>query len=115
MKGIMYMEIFTAMIIVVITIMIAFSYWNQIKGEVGESAPSALEGPGGIMGGFVLAELIRKRKGIVLTTTLLATIIFVVLVVMVLVFVYMSLQAEAGASAGGFFYNMFDSIMKGLG
>ena len=110
-KGIMYMEIFTAMIIVLIVVMILFAYWNKTKEGVGESAPSALNG---LLGGLVLTDLARRKKGIVLTTTMLATIVFVIIVAMVLIFLYMSLQAEAGSSAGGFFYNMFDSIMKGV-
>jgi uncharacterized membrane protein YtjA (UPF0391 family) len=111
MKGLNMMEIVMAMIGVVVVISVLMVRFIYVKEVVGESAPTWMNMF--LPAGLVL-DAARRRKGIVLTTTLLATIVFVVIVAMLLIFIFMSLQAEAGSSTGGFFYNMFDSIMKGL-
>lgn len=55
-----------------------------------------------------------ERKGIVLTTSLLAMIVMVLVVVFVLFLIFGSVGAQAGPASGSFFYQFFDAILRSL-
>lgn len=113
MRGAMPMEIIMAVVLVIIVVAIAFGYWLQTDARVSGSVPRAIEC---IFGVLCVAALKKSdkppKKGIVLTTTMLATVVFLVVVAFVIFLVFAGLQAEAGSTSSGFAFGAFDAIMR---
>ena len=95
-----------AIILAVLSVLAMFVYWEYTKTATTRNPLTA-------MFGLALFGAIRK-KGIVLTTTLLATVVLVIIVVFVLFLIFASLGAEAGPSSNSLFYNFFDAILRSL-
>ncbi len=59
-------------------------------------------------------RLKARKKGIELTTNMLATIVFLIVVAFFLFLILASIGAEAGPNSNSFFYGVFDSIIRSL-
>ena len=108
------------LLIVLCVIAAMFAYFALVRSSAttsGENAQERLYGIGinglVIFGG--LGGLPKKRKGLELSTGLIATIVFVVVVALVLFLLFAGVQANAGSTAGGFFYGTFDDLMSLIG
>ena len=100
---------FWLLIYMMIVVMAVLGYWDLVASKAGTSGPFSLQRLLGLS-----SIVMTKRKGIVLTTSLLATIIMIVVVAMVLFLLFGSVQAEAGSTSSGFFYGAFDAILRML-
>ena len=123
MKG--WSDMATAFILMMCVIAGMFAYFTLVSSHAtpsGENAQEKLYGIGinglVIFGGLGKSKFCTKvktavrRKGIVLSTMMIATIVFVVVVALVLFLLFAGVQANAGSTAGGFFYGAFDAIMR---
>ena len=112
MKGMIPIEL-VIIISILVGLSILLALWDRI------SPVLAITRPFSFVSGLLLPKMlnkvaVKKKKGIVLTTTLLASIVLVVVVVFVLFLVFASLSGESGPSSGSLFYNFFDAIIKSL-
>lgn len=134
MKGVV-MNLVIAGIIALVTILIAFSYWTQVKDEAQKAAPRAMSV---LIGGFALFDfnkyprsknrgvIVRmhnnincihynkKRKGISEATTLVLVVTMAVLVAFVIFALYGGISSEAGPAASGLQSEFFDAIIRNL-
>ena|SRR3989338_3355115 len=61
-----------------------------------------------------LALFRSRKKGMELTTSLVATIVLVLAVTLMLFLLFASFASDAGSSTGNFFYSIFDAIVRAL-
>jgi len=108
MKGVA-MNIVIAGIIALVTILIAFGYWTQVKDEAQKAAPRAMSV---LIGGFALLN--KKRKGISEATTLVLVVTMAVLVAFVIFALYGGISSQAGPAASGLHSEFFDAIIRNL-
>ncbi len=113
MKGVNYMPILKAVIMILIVFAVALAFWNKLKDEASVAGPRALDG---VLVGVLLYSLMNsaKKKGIVVTTSLLTIVVFVVIVTFFLIMIYLSLTTEAGSTSSSFFYGIFDAVLRNL-
>lgn len=114
---------FMGLIVALASIMGMFAFFVLVQHNVsipGQVAQDRMGGVG-VTGLVFFGDALRKRynstktnrpKGIVLSTMMIATIVFVVVVSVVLFMIFAGIQANAGNTAGGFFYGVFDAIMR---
>src|SRR3989338_813116 len=107
MKGVA-MSIVIAGIIALVTILIAFGYWTQVKDEAQKAAPRAMSV---LIGGFVF---FKKRKGISEATTLVLVVTMAVLVAFVIFALYGGISSKAGPAVSGLHSEFFDAIIRNL-
>jgi len=100
----------TGLMIIVVTMIAAFAVYELVKHDAKPSGITVQERLYGA--GIGLVAFGARKKGIILSTMMIATIVFVVVVALVLFLMFAGIQANAGSTAGGFFYGAFDAIMK---
>ena len=110
MKGVA-MNIVIAGIIALVTILIAFGYWTQVKDEAQKAAPRAMSV---LIGGFALFNFNKKRKGIVVATAIVLAVVLAVLVAFAIFALWGDLSSEAGPAVSGLHSEFFDAIIRNL-
>jgi|SRR3990167_9459507 len=100
----------TGFIIIVITMIAAMAVYGLVAQNAKPAGITAQERLYGVGIGLILFG--ARKKGIILSTMMIATIVFVVVVALVLFLMFAGIQSSAGSTAGGFFYGAFDAIMK---
>lgn len=99
------MRLMIAIISVAVVIFLMLLYWGKIESFARGANP---------LGALAGLALLKRKKGIQITTSLLATIVFAVVVIFIVLLILVSLSAEAGQSSSTSFYNTFDVIISWL-
>lgn len=86
-----------------------FLIYKKVEADVAATGPTTITA--------VVPTLVffhGRKKGIELTTNLVATIVLVLAVTLMLFLIFASFAADAGSSTGNFFYSVFDAIMRAM-
>lgn len=107
MKGVI--NIVIVALIALVTILIAFGYWVQVKDAAQKAAPRAMDALA--IGGFVF---FKKPKGISESTAIVLAVAAAVLVAFVLFVLFGGISSEAGPAASGLHSEFFDAVIRNL-
>ena len=111
MKGIYsIMQIAVAVIIAAIVAYLMFLMFKRVDPDIVSTGAKQITA--------VVPTLVffmpRHKKGMELTTSLVATIVLVLAVTLMLFLLFASFASDAGSSTGNFFYSIFDAIVRAL-